>query len=251
MNPLHKKILLAAVGILLLVGVVVGFLLWNTSPRRTMNAFLEAVEAKDGEQVMSYVSQDIKAATREEIQWFVDDWVTGEKVETELTKDESWRSRDKMVKNEQGELVAKTDKKGNVKKEVIPTPNYWAHHYQADVTVTFDDYEDPVIIKLRRETDDSWSIFKQPFRGWVVTAIKYQPIDESDFEDILESGDEFQDFQDIEEEELSEEETTEEITAEEGEGETVEEEVTDEDSAAGTVEEGTADEETTDEDAAQ
>lgn len=226
MNPLHKKILFAAVGVVILTGIVISFLLWNTSPRRAMNDFLKAVEAKNEEQAMAMVSTDIKKATREEIQWFVEDWVTGENITSEITTDESWRTRDKMVKNEQGDLVQKVDKNGVVKKEVKPTPNYWAHNHQAFVTVTFDDYEDPVIIKLRRKTEEPWSIFSQVFRKWEVTAIKYQPLDEEDFEDLLESTDEFEEFDDEE-------------------GVTGEEEA-DDDSAAGIAEEG-SDEEGTEE----
>lgn len=229
MNPLHKKILFAAIGVVVLAGIVVGVLLWSTSPRRAMADFLEAVEAKNEEQAMAMVSADIKKTTREEIQWFVEDWVSGETIETEVTTDESWRTRDKMVKNEAGEMVQQVNKKGVVKKEIKPTPNYWAHNHQAFVTVTFDDYEDPVIIKMRRKTENGWSIFAQVFRGWEVTAVKYQPLDEEDFEDLLESGDEFEEFDD----ETADDET---------EGITAEEEEADDDSAAGIVEEGSGEE---------
>jgi hypothetical protein len=134
---------------------------------------MEAMAAGDQDTVMSFVSTDVKESKRENIEWFVEDWVAAESFEWSKTTDESWRSR-----------VDGTNKDGSEKRLLKPTPNYVAHHYQAYVDVTFDEFEDPVIIKLKRRTGNTWSYFSQFFRGWQIVQIRYQPLDEEDFEDI-------------------------------------------------------------------
>lgn len=212
---MHKKILLGAVAVIILLGVVSAFLFWNSNPERTLNGFLDAVNAKNQEQALSFVSEDIKPGKREEVVWFVEDWTSGDTITTAVSKDEAWRTRPKMVKDEAtGELVEKLDTYGNPKKDFKPTPRHWAHLYQAYATVTFDDIEDPVIIKLRRKTDATWSPFAQLFRGWEVIAITYQPIDEEDFydledvEDLVEEGEEGEGEETSEEGEETEEEVS-------------------------------------------
>lgn len=227
---MHKKILLSAVAVIVVLAVVAGFLFWNSNPERTLNGFLDAVNAKNQEQALSFVSEDIKPGKREEVVWFVEDWTSGDTVTTAVSKDEAWRTRPKMVKDEiTGELVEKLDKYGNQKKDFKPTPRHWAHLYQAYATVTFDDIEDPVMIKLRRKTESTWNPVAQLFRGWEVIAITYQPIDEEDFydfedvEDFVEEGEEVEGEETVEEgedvsedeEAASDEESSEETTNEE------------------------------------
>ncbi len=191
------KTLTIGVVLLVILALVAALLVWMTNPRRTLDKFIEAINNKDHATALAYVSPDIKQSRKDNIDWFLEDWVISDTLSTIVVTDESWRSRTKMTENEQGETVPEINKYGNEALEKKPTPKYWAHHYQAYVTVEFDDYEDPVIIKLKRKTDNTWSRFAQLFRGWQVTQIKYQPLDESDYEDFeFDFGDEDFDFED-------------------------------------------------------
>ncbi len=171
-RPSNKTIIVGGIA-LVVIGALAVLAFWFTSPRRTLDAVMAAMEDGDQEKVMSFVSQDIKESKRENIEWFVADWVSAESLEWTTEKDESWRSR-----------VDGTNPDGSEKRTIKPTPNYFAHHYAAYVDVTFDEFEDPVIIKLKRRTGNTWSLVSQFFRGWQVVQIRYQPFDESDFEDF-------------------------------------------------------------------
>lgn len=174
--------------IVLVVIVVLGVLLWNSRPDKTLNAFLEAVEAGDQTKAMTYVSDTVKEGKRQNVEWFVEDWVSGDTIETEVEKTEAWRSK-VLTEEKDGQEVPVLNKEGFEKRVITPLPRYFAHYYQTYATVTFDDLEDPVIIKLNRNTDETWSIFPQLFKGWKITQIKYQPLDEEDFVDLNEEGD--------------------------------------------------------------
>jgi len=187
MTPTAKKGIMGGVIALVLLIILSGFFLWFTRPERALNAFLKKVEAHNKDAANTYISESVKAEKKENAQWFIDDWMIAKQLSTKVEKDEAWRAR------ENG-----TDKKGNAKKEVQPVPRYWAHNYQAFVTVAYDEYEDDVIIKLRRKTENGWSRLAQLFRGWEIVEIKYQPIDEEDFEELDFSEDEFENFEDEE-----------------------------------------------------
>ncbi|MBI2410692.1 MAG: hypothetical protein HYV32_02255 [Candidatus Kerfeldbacteria bacterium] len=178
-----KKILFIVLGTVVIVFVAVAIGLWMTSPQRTLNAFLSALEAKDQEKAMSYVSDTIKPGKQENIQWFVEDWIAAKTVTTAVTSDEAWRSQ-LLFTEENGEQIPQINKYGYQEKEIKPLPKYFAHHYHAFVTVGFDEFQDDVTIKLKRDANDTWSLFKQPFRKWKITGIKYQPFNEDDFEDL-------------------------------------------------------------------
>ncbi|OGY87171.1 MAG: hypothetical protein A2233_03530 [Candidatus Kerfeldbacteria bacterium RIFOXYA2_FULL_38_24] len=186
MKPSTKKILIIAIivaGILILAGLVMGVLAWRNTPGKTLNAFLTAVQNKDQATAMSLVSSKVQANKQENVQWFVEDWVISASLSSKIEKDEAWRSQ----------TVPEKNKYGNDTTIIDPTPRYFAHHYQAYVTVTFgdgkDEYEDPVIIKLVRDTDNTWSSWAQFFKPWKISNIKYQPFDEEDFQE-LEMGEE-------------------------------------------------------------
>lgn len=174
-EPKSKKILIVTSVIVVLLLIIAGAALWLTNPNRTLNAFLKAVESKNKEAALSFVSEEVTNEKKENAQWFIEDWVIADTVKTNVEKTEAWRSK------------KTTDASGKEITEVLPTPRYWSHHYQAFATVSFDDYEDPVIIKLKRDTENTSSRIAQLFRGWKIVQIKYQPIDEADFEQLDDS----------------------------------------------------------------
>lgn len=192
-----KKSVMAFIAVVVVLLVLGAFLAWYTSPRRTLNNFLSAIENRDEATVEQLVSTSLKKTKQENIEWFTEDWLIATSIEAEFEQDESWRSRVVMIE-ENGELVPKMNKHGYEENELKPTPKYLAHHYEAEVTVTFgdgeDEYEDPVVIKLKRDTEDTWSPFAQLFRGWKVTNIKYQPLDDEDFEELEFGEDDFVDI---------------------------------------------------------
>lgn len=181
---LQKRTLLTTIAVIVALVVIAGIGLWLTAPQRTLNGFLSAVEAKDATKAMSYVSDTLKANKRNNVEFFVDDWATGGTVVAEVTSDEAWRSRPVYETDASGNKVVKKNKYGYDKQEIIPTPRYWAHHYHAFVAVTFDDFEDPVVVKLIRDSKATWTPLGQLFRGWRVSQIKYQPLSDEDYVEI-------------------------------------------------------------------
>ena len=179
-----KRSLITIVAVIVALAIIAGIGLWLTAPQRVLNGFLNAVEAKNTTQAMSYVSGTLKANKRNNVEFFVEDWATGATVDTAVTSDEAWRSRPVYEVDANGEQVAKQNKYGYDKQEILPTPRYWAHHYQAFVTVTFDEFEDPVVVKLIRDTNASWNPLAQLFRRWKVSQIKYQPLSDEDYVEI-------------------------------------------------------------------
>lgn len=167
MNMPSKKTLCISGIVAAVLFVVAALGLWMTSPTRTYNAFMDAVVAKDSAKALSYVSSDVAQNKRENIEFFLEDWTTADAVTAAEDKNEAWRTRD-----EDG------------KKITVPTQHLLAHNYHVYTTVTFDEFEDPVIVVLRRKTENTSSILGQVFRGWEVVQIKYQPFDEEDLADI-------------------------------------------------------------------
>lgn len=171
--PSKKTLLILIPSILAVFGVIVAAGLWMTNPQRTVDKFFETVKSGNKEASMAFVSADTTQKKRENIEWFVDDWTAADTFTTTQTKNESWRSHtDKAVSALP--LPAIT----------LPTTKYLAHNYQVFVNVTFDEFEDPVIVVLQRNTSNTESFFSQIFRGWKIVQIKYQPLDDSDFQDI-------------------------------------------------------------------
>lgn len=165
--PSKKTLYISGVVVaVLLIVAAIGIMM--TNPMRTFDAFMDAVEAKDEAKALSFVATDITQNKHDNIEFFLDDWTTSDSVSVkEEEKNEAWRTRD------EGD-----------KKITVPTPHLFAHNFQQYATVTFDDFEDPVIVVLRRTTKNGSSILAQLFRGWEVVQIKYQPIDESELDDI-------------------------------------------------------------------
>lgn len=158
--PSKKVLMIAGIVVAALV-VIIGIGMWVTSPIRTFNAFMKSVEAQDETKALTFVSKDIPKNKQENIGFFLDDWTSSDSISWTETKNESWRTK------AEGE-----------KKITVPTPHVFAHSFQSYVTVAFDDFEDPVIIVLRRKTENASSYFAQLFRGWEVVQIKYQPFDD-------------------------------------------------------------------------
>lgn len=228
---LQKRTLLTTIAVILALVVIAGIGLWLTAPQRTLNGFLSAVEAKDATKAMSYVSDTLKSDKRNNIEFFVDDWATGGTITTEVTSDEAWRSRPVYETDAAtGEQVVKKNKYGYDKQEIIPTPRYWAHHYHAFVNVTFDDFEDPVVVKLIRDSKATWTPLGQLFRGWRVSQIKYQPLSDEDYVEI-DAEDLFGDDVEVDEDGniILDEEDLEDLLDENDEGESADEEDTDDD----------------------
>lgn len=208
MNDQTRKGLMIAGIVVVLLAIIGGIVLYTTSPVRTMNAFYDAIEAQDEEAAYAMVREGISEDNQDNIDFFLEDWLIGEDFEVTVLTDEAWR-------------VKEIDEG---KKEILPTPKYWSHFFHVYADVEFDEYEDPVIIRFRRKTDNKTSRFAQLFRGWEVTNIDYQPIDEDDeeyydefefdelFEDVDEEGeveiDVTDDSEEGEEEVVAEDDTT-------------------------------------------
>ncbi len=173
---------------LVLLVIIAVVQMMRTTPQRTLDQFITAINNHDQAAALSLVSNDIKPYKRENIQYFIEDWTAASTLSMNKTAEASWRYRIQQEKNDKGELVNKINKNGDRDKEIKPTARYWAHDYDADVTVQYDNTEDPVTIVLRRTTKNSWSPFAQMFRGWEIVQIKYQPLPEEDIQ-VLDTTD--------------------------------------------------------------
>lgn len=180
-----KRIIAVCAAVGLLIIVVFGFAFYHNRPERTLRAFLDAVKAQDIEAAMQFAASDLTDTQKEDITFFLEDWASSKNTVYVLGKDDAaWRTRDTMTTVD-GKKVPAVDKKGKAIKEIRPTPHYWSHFYERYVTVSFDDYEDEVIIRLRRETKNTWSRLAQIFSPWKVTKIEYQPVSEDDLDGAL------------------------------------------------------------------
>lgn len=219
MNTLQKKLAAVGAALLVLLGIAL-VLLWVNSPDRVLKSFLNTIAeegyyeaAENGEldldEVLvaehpafaNFVSDTITADKKKNIRWFLSDWLFAENFDYDITSETAWRSR---VKTEEvnGEKVPVINEHGNETVEQDPISRHVAHHYEAYVDVTFDEIPDPVIIKLIRNTDESWSPLSQLFRGWKVTRIRYQELSEDELLEFDFGDDEFFDLDELEEGEL-------------------------------------------------
>lgn len=190
MNGKNSLILGGGVALLALAGIIVAGL-WMTSPSRTVDQFLQAIETEGNKSAKQFVAEDTTADRLDTIDFFIEDWTAADTLEIKQGKEESWRSR-VIMEEVDGEMVPVINEHGNEALEKVPVPEYWAHHYHLYLTVITEDYEDPVIIKLKRKTDDTWGFFSQIFRTWEITRIEFQPIDElEDYEFDSMSEDDF------------------------------------------------------------
>lgn len=176
----------------LLIVVLAGAQILRTNPDRTLNTFLTAVENGDSGAAMALVSDDIEPYRRENISYFVEDWTKSKTVKYEITKEEAWRQRYLMEKNESGEEVNILNEHGDRAREIEPTPRNLAGFYHAEVTVEYDKDKDPVIITLRRKGDNRWSRLSTTFRGWEIVRVQYQPFDDEELDAL---GDQFFEFE--------------------------------------------------------
>lgn len=163
--------------VLIILGAIFAIVVVLTNnPRSSLTSFLKAVQAQDAAKAQTYVKNGISAQKQNNIEGFIDDWTSGDSVTTVVDVDEAWRTR----------ATAEKNKDGSEKEEIKPTPRYWAHWYQAEVTVTFDDIKDEVVVKMERNTDSTWSKISQLFKPWKIVAIKYPSIKKNNesYEDI-------------------------------------------------------------------
>jgi hypothetical protein len=187
----NKMILWVVAVVVVLLMVVAGTQIVRTTPDRTLDTFLTAIEEGDRGTAMALVNDGIATERRENIAWFVDDWTSSETVTYEITKEEAWRQRFLMEKNESGEEVNVLNEHGDRDREIEPTPGNFAGFYHAEVNINYDSDIDPVIITLRRKGENRWSRLGTTFRGWEIVRVQYQPFDGSEFDDF---GDQFFEF---------------------------------------------------------
>jgi len=187
----RKKILMILAVLGLIVAIGLGVCLWLTSPTRTYDKFSKALEAKDMDAAMALVATDITASRRQNIEFWVEDWVSYDNTPSvTLESDEAWFERVKT--DADGNVLQNRD--GDRDKEIRPAPRYWSHLYSAYANVHFDatdDYEawdDPMIITFRRKSDSTWSALGNVFRGWEISRIRYQELSEEElnalFDDV-------------------------------------------------------------------
>lgn len=204
-----KKTVWIVLGVLAALAVLAGILVWSTSPTRVVHQFNKLVKAGDYDAAFELVATDVSSDKIDNIDYFVDDWTSADDIAIQVTSDAAWLQRTKV--NTSGEVML--NEHGDRDVEVKPAPKYWSHFYEVYMTVEFDGLEDPVIMRLRRKAEDGWSPLAQLLRGWEITKIVYQPLDDEEYGEI-----DFEELFDIEEGDFElqlEEDTTEEDVAEE------------------------------------
>lgn len=175
-----KKPWVMAVGIVAAIGLLLLIILLATSPTRTLNKFEKRILAGDYDAAFAMLSTDVSDDKIDNADYFITDWTYADEISIEKTGESSWLQRTKVDENG-NELE---NKHGDRDVEVKPAPKHWSRFYEAEMTVEFDGFEDPVIIRLRRKSNDSWSPVAQIFRGWELTKIVYQPLGDEDFEEL-------------------------------------------------------------------
>ncbi len=184
-----KKALIGIGAIVVVVGAVLAVALWLTNPARTFNKFAEAIETKNIGAAQALIGEDITEARKENIEFWIDDWASYEDAPTVIFEsDVAWNER---VKTDEAGNILK-NKNGDRDKEIKPTPRYWSHLYAVYATVNFDEtdeyeqYEDPMIFTLRRKSDAKWGMLGNIFRGWEVVRVRYQELDDEEYDDLFE-----------------------------------------------------------------
>ena len=142
-----------------------GAIILTNNPRKSLDAFLQNVEAKNMDKAMTFVLSESKPKQKNKIHNFLQPWIESESVQTVVKKDEAWREK----KTKQEDL---TEKITGFK----PTPRYWAHYYHATVVINFDDIEETVIIEFERVSKNTWNPFSQLFKPWMIVSIHYPSV---------------------------------------------------------------------------
>ncbi len=148
-------------GIVILL-LIVGLVLAMTSPLKPVRGFLKEIEAQKKDAALGYVKDSIDQAAKDDINFFIDDWMTAGKPKVEIEKTDAY--------NKEGEGTAMTFK---------PTPKYWSHNARVFLTVSFEEFDDPVMFTVERKSGGN-GLFSNVFRGWKIVALEYQPIGEED-----------------------------------------------------------------------
>lgn len=173
---MNKKTLLTIASSILGIGLLALLLILATSPNRTVRKFERAVLNGNYDKAFNLVSTDVSQDKIDNADLFISDWTFADEISVEQTTETAWLQR------------VQTDDAGNILKnehgdrslEIKPAPKYWARFYETDLNVEFDGFEDPITLRLRRKSNDSWSPLAQLFRGWEITKIVYQPFDDEE-----------------------------------------------------------------------
>ena len=168
MNSQQPRILMLGGGVIIIILLVVGLVLSMTSPLKPVRGFIGAIEDQKKDTALEYVKQDIEQAAKDDIAFFVDDWMTAGKPTVEIEKTDAYN-----VNPVEGAATPTFD----------PTPKYWSHNARVFLTVGFEEFDDPVMFTLERKSGGN-GMFKNIFKGWEIIAIEYQPIGEDDAEEI-------------------------------------------------------------------
>jgi hypothetical protein len=168
MNSQQSRILFIAGGAVIIILLIIGFVLSLTSPLKPVRGFIGAVEGQKKDEALGFVKESIDQAAKDDITFFVDDWMTAGKPTVEIEKTDAYD-------------VSPVE--GDAAPTFNPTPKYWSHNARVFLTVGFEEFDDPVMFTLERKSGGN-GMFKNIFRGWEIVAIEYQPIGEEDGEEI-------------------------------------------------------------------
>lgn len=175
-----KKPLIIALAVLGSLVLVLAILFAATSPNRLVNKFEKQILAGDYDAAFALMSTNVAQDKIDNADYFITDWSYADEIEIEVTSDTSWLQRTKVDEN--GEPLL--NKHGDRDIEIKPAPKYWSRFYEVEMDVEFDGFEDPVVMRLRRTSNDGWSPLAQLFRGWEITKIVYQPLGDEDYEEL-------------------------------------------------------------------
>ncbi len=160
MNTYTSRLLVIGGSVIVVLLLLTGLLLWMSSPLRPVRGFLSEVEQQQKDKALAYVVDNADASAKDDIQFFLDDWMAAGKPKIEIEKTDAYN----------------TTVDGD-KTTLKPTPKYWAHNARVFVTVSFEEFDDPVMFTITRKSGGN-GLFSNIFRGWKIATIEYQPIGE-------------------------------------------------------------------------
>lgn len=149
-------------GFFLVLALFFGTLMLTNNPRKTLDQFIQKVEAKDTEKIIALVPSELKPKQKNKILNFLRPWIKAESLQIIVKKEEAWREEKIKEKNRQEKML-----------RFKPTPRYWAHYYHAEIVATFDGIEETATIELERKTKNTWNAFSQIFKPWKVVSVHY------------------------------------------------------------------------------
>ncbi len=183
MNSTQSRILFLVGGAVIVLLLLIGLILSLSSPLKPVRGFMKEIEAQQKDAALSYVKESIDQAAKDDIAFFVEDWMTAGKATVEIEKTDAY---------------SVNDPEGDAAPSFNPTPKYWSRNARVFLTVGFEEFDDPVMFTLERKSNGN-GIVKNLFRGWQIVAIEYQPIGEDEEslgldgeEIILEDGSEIE-----------------------------------------------------------